>query len=342
MATKKTAPYYDINKGMMVNPDGTAAPVVKAGTPAGYRYDPTSMMMVPGEDVASSVWDDVTLASKARTAGLSEDIRIILALKELDSDLNDAWTAFQEGRIDDMYAAIYKSKFYKDNTQVARNRQAAKERQPGAYATELDAWKINTRKRLTNAGVKVTPEVEAQLEQAYLLGMNEDQVDAVLSKKGLVGTLGGQTGGAVNQLKSYARSMGVDSYYNSAWWNERSKGLFDGTTTPEDIQAEIRTLSASMFPSFADDINAGRSLEASASYITQILSNRTGRQLSTSSPEVQRFMQWTNPKTGKQERPPGWIVDQEGWKLPGADRTPEAVAKADNIGLRVLQDMGLM
>lgn len=283
-----------------------------------------------------------TASTSNRMSTIPEDIRLILALKDIDSDLNDAWLAYSQGRIDDMYAAIYRSKFYTNNTQIARNRQAAKQRQEGAYKQELDAWKISTRKRLTKAGVKVTPGVEAQLETAYLMGMDENQVDALLSGKGLVGGLGGETGGQISTLKSYARNFGVDSYYNQAYWDEKSKGLFDGTTTPEDIQAEIRNLSASMFPSFADDINAGRSLEASASYVTTILSQRLGRPVSLSSPEAKPFLQWTDPQTGKPSKAPGWYIERESWKLPGADRTNEAIAKADNIALRVLQDMGLM
>lgn len=277
-----------------------------------------------------------------RLSSIPEDIRLILALKDSDIDLNEAWIAYTQGRIDDMYAAIYRSKFYTNNTQIARNRQAAKKRQEGAYKQELDAWKISTRKRLTRAGVKVTPAVEAQLETAYLLGMDENQVDSTLSGMGLVGGLGGETGGQVNTLKSYARNFGVDGYYNQAYWDEKSKGLFDGTTTAEDIQAEIRGLSASMYPAFADDINAGRSLEATSSYVTTILSQRLGRPITITSPEAKPYLQWKNPESGKFERAPGWLIDQEAWKLPGADKTPEAIAKADNIALRVLQDMGLM
>lgn len=277
-----------------------------------------------------------------RMASIPEDIRLILALKNLDTDLNDAWVAFTEGRLDDMYAAIYRSKFYTNNTQLARNRQAAKERQKGAYDQELNAWLLSTRKRLTKEGVKLTPAIEAQLETAYLLGMDENQVNDILSSKGLVGPLGGQVGAQVGSLKSYARSFGVDNYYNQAYWDEKNKALFDGTTTPEDIQAEIRTLSASMFPSFADDINAGRSLEASASYVTTILSQRLGRPVSVTSPEAKPFLQWTDPQTGKISKAPGWYIERESWKLPGADQTNEAIAKADNIAVRVLRDMGLM
>lgn len=283
-----------------------------------------------------------TTSNQGKMSTIPEDIRLILALKDIDSDLNDAWIAFSEGRLDDMYAAIYRSKFYTNNTQLARNRQASKQRQEGAYKQELDAWKLSTRKRLVRAGVKVTPAVEAQLETAYLMGMDENQVDAALSGMGLVGALGGETGGAINTLKSYARSMGVDAYYNQAYWDEKSKSLFDGTTTNEDIQAEIRNLSASMFPAFADDINAGRSLEATGSYVTTILTQRLGRPITIASPEAKQFLQWKNPESGKFERAPGWLIDQEAWKLPGADKTPDAIAKADNIALRVLQDMGLM
>lgn len=294
-------------------------------------------------DDAGGTEGGVTTVGKAESLPtISEDIRLILALKGSDTNLNAAWEAYKAGNLDEMYAAIYRSDFYKNNTTLARQRQAAQKTQKGAYDSQLNDWKLKTRKRLTAAGIKVSPQVEAQLETAYLLGMSDDQVDSVLSSKGLLGQIGGQTGGQVNTLKSYARSFGVDEYYNQSYWNEKSKALFDGTTTAEDIQAEIRGLSSSMFPAFADDINAGRSLDSIGSYITTIVSQRLGRPVTTSSPEVKRFLQWKNPESGKFEKPPGWLIDQEAWKLPGADRTPDAIAKADNIALRVLQDWGLI
>ena len=283
-----------------------------------------------------------TNMGNASAAALPEDIRLILTLKNIDPDLNEAWTALLEERFDDMYAAIYRSKFYTNNTRLARQRQAAKQRQEGAYKQELNSWVLQTKKRLTRSGVKVTPAVEAQLETAYLLGMDDNQVDNTLSGLGLVGTLTGETGGEINTLKSYARQFGVDNYYNQAFWDEKGKELFQGTTTPEDIQAQIRTLSSSMYPSFAEDINAGRSLEASASYVTTILGQRLGRPISISSPEAKQFLQWSNPQTGKAEKAPGWYIERESWKLPGADMTNDAIAKADNIAVRVLRDMGLM
>lgn len=286
--------------------------------------------------------DGSTTDKAGSLSTISEDIRLILALKDLDTDLQAAWDAFNAGKLDEMYAAIYRSKFYQNNTRIARQRRASQKTQPGAFASELEDWKIKTKKRLVQSGVKITPGIESMLETAYLNGLSDDQLDAAISKAGLIGAIGGETGGTINTLKSYARQYGVDAYYNNAYWDEKSKNLFDGTTTEQDIQSEIRGLSASMFPAFADDINAGRSMEATASYITTILSNRVGRPINISSPEAKQFLQWKNPKTGQFEKVPGWYVDMESWKMPGADQTPEAIAKADNIALRVLQDMGLM
>lgn len=287
--------------------------------------------------------DTTTTSEKASSlSSISEDIRLILALKDLDKDLNDAWIAYQAGKLDDMYSAIYRSKFYQNNTATARTRQAAKQTQAGAYATQLDDWKIKTRKRLTSAGVKVTPAVEAQLEAAYLLGMSDDQVDSVLASKNLLGQIGGETGGTINTLQAYARSFGVDSMYNKAYWDQATQDLFKGTTTEEDIKANIRNLASSAFPAFSDDLAAGRSLEAQASYITQTLSNVLERQITINSPEAKRFLQYINPDNNKAEKPPQWLVEKEAKKLPGWDYTDNARASIDSLSLKVLRDMGLM
>lgn len=294
------------------------------------------------DDGGGTPGGNTNIPSTGALSTISEDIRLILALKDIDADLNAAWLAFQNDKLDDMYAAIYRSNFYKNNTVTARQRQAAQKTQKGAYDSQLNDWKLKTRKRLTAAGIKVSPQVEAQLETAYLLGMSDDQVDSVLSSKGLLGQIGGQTGGAINTLKSYARSFGVDSLYNDAYWQQSSKDLFDGTTTEDDIKATIRQLASSTYPAFADDLNAGKSLDAQASYITQTLSNLLERPISINSPEAKRFLQYINPQTGKAEKPPQYLVEKEGKKLPGWDFTNNARASVDSLSLRVLRDMGMM
>lgn len=266
---------------------------------------------------------------------ISEDIRLILALKGSDTNLNAAWEAYKVGNLDEMYAAIYRSDFYKNNTALARQRQAAQKTQKGAYDSQLNDWKLKTRKRLTSAGIKVTPQVESQLETAYLLGMSDDQVDSVLSSKGLLGQIGGQTGGAINTLQSYARSFGVDNQLNSAYWDQVGRDLFNGTTTEEDVKANVRNLASTTFPAFQNDLLAGRSLDAQASYITQTLSNVLERPITINSPEAKRFLQ-------QAEKPPQWMVEKEAKKLPGWEYTKNARETVDSLSLRVLKDMGMM
>lgn len=301
-------------------------------------------MRIIGPSLIDGGGGDTTLPTEktGSLSSISDDIRLILALKDIDPDLNAAWEAFKNDKLDDMYAAIYRSSFYKNNTATARQRQAAKQTQAGAYATQLDDWKIKTKKRLTAVGVKVTPQVESQLETAYLLGMSDDQVDSVLSNKGLTGQLGGETGTLINTLQSYARSFGVDNLYNKAFWDQASQDLFKGTTTEDDIKASIRSLSASTYPAFADDLNAGKSLDSQSSYITQTLSSVLERPVTINSPEARRFLQYINPDNNKAEKPPQWLVEKEAKKLPGWDYTDNARASVDSLSLRVLRDMGLM
>lgn len=294
------------------------------------------------DDGGGTPGGNTNIPSTGALSTISEDIRLILALKDIDADLNAAWVAFQNDRLDDMYSAIYRSKFYKDNTATARQRRASQQTQRGAYETQLDDWKLKTKKRLVQTGLKITPGIENMLETAYLTGMSDDQVDAAISKAGLVGQVGGTTGATIDALKSYARSFGVDTLYNNAYWQQSSKDLFDGTTTEDDIKATIRQLASSTYPAFADDLNAGKSLDAQASYITQTLSNLLERPISINSPEAKRFLQYINPQTGKAEKPPQYFVEKEGKKLPGWDYTDNARASVDSLSLRVLRDMGMM
>jgi hypothetical protein len=285
------------------------------------------------------------MALNPADASVAEQIQMILALKATDPTLEKAWQAYLAGKMDEFQTLVLSSDFYRNNNATARTRKAAQTNQPGVYAKDLDAYKISAKKRLVQNGVQWTPGVEKQVELGYQSGMTEDQVDQLIVKSGSMGKLGGSTMSTVSSLQSYANAYGVGNLLNTAYWDSKSTALFAGDTTSDDIMNDIKNLSASAYPAYAEGIKNNVSLSALASNVTSTVANLLELDPDTvdfNNPLVKRIMGYINPATGKQEIMPQWMAEKtvkssEDWLF-----TNNARGTLDSLTTRVFSDMGLM
>ena len=276
--------------------------------------------------------------------GLDEQINMILALKDTDPKLNEAWEAYKAENVAAFRAAILASDFYRNNSALARQRKTAQKAQLGAYTKELDAYKVTAKKRLVDAGITWTPNIEKQIEFAYENGMTEDQVDTLVIKTGDVKSFGGDTLGSINRLKTFAGSYGVDNLLNKAWWDTKSQQLFTGDTTLTDIEQSIKELSASAYPAYADGIMKNIPLSAQASNVTQTIASLLEVDpdtLSFNDPRVAKIVNYVNPTTGKPERMPQWMINKTVKSMSGWPETDNGRQAIDDLSIKVLRDMGL-
>ena len=275
---------------------------------------------------------------------IQEQIQMILALKDTDTNLLAAWNAYLADDIDTFRASVLASNFYKNNTALARQRQTAKINQRGAYDQQLNDYKATTKRRLIAVGVKWTDALEAQTEIAFDKGLSDTSLDEVLISTGAIGQLGGSTLAAVNALKTFANDYGVSNLYNKAYWDSKATGIFAGTTTLEDIQQEIQTLSASAFPAYADGIAKGVSLKAQGSSVLQTVATYLEKDpdtLSFDDPLVKQIMQYVDPVTGKPAMMPQWQAEKTVKSTAGWAETKNARDTIDNLSYKVLKDWGL-
>lgn len=279
------------------------------------------------------------------TAQLQEDITMVLALKDTDPDLQAAWNAYLKNKPDEFRAAILRSKFYQTKNSLARKRAEARVSQPGVWADDLSRYKAKQKNRLVGVGVKWSEALDRQLNQAYDLGIDsDDYLDDILFDAGVIGELGGSTLGTVTTLKAYANSFGISNLLDSNYWNSKSRRLFSQDMTEEDIQKDIRDLSASTFPGYADGINRGVSLAAQASSVIQTFAKfheEDPDTLSFDNPDIRQVVQYIDPKTGLPARMPQWQVEQVVKKSPKWALTNNARDTIDSLSLTVLQNMGL-
>ena len=285
-----------------------------------------------------------------KNAGLSnpaivEQIQMLLALKGIDSKLEEAWQLYLKGDFDGMNAAILQSNFYRNNNSTARTRLQAKASQPGVYTDGLDKYKLATRKSLVTSGLKMDAKLfEGLAVKAYDSGMSEDQLKELIVTSGLVTGYGGKTLGDTADLKSYANSFGVGKYLDDKYWAQKSQDLFLGNTTTEDIEDEVRNLAASAFPGYADQIKAGISVDSLASAYKGAIASvleKDADSVTFEDPRLRAALQYVGPD-GKPAVKPLWQFERELRMTPEWELTNNARTTVDNLAYKVLSDMGLV
>ena len=275
----------------------------------------------------------------------TEQIQMLLALKGIDSKLEEAWQAYLKDDFDGMQAAILASNFYKNNNATARARKQAELAQPGVYADGLEDYKLKTRKSLVKSGLKVDAKLfEGIAKTAYDSGMSDDQLKDFIVNSGLVTGYGGDVLGDTSSLKSYANSFGVIKYLDERYWAQKSQDLFLGNTTTEDIEEEVRNLAASAFPGYTDQIKAGISVDSLASAYKGSMASvleRDSDSITYDDPRLRAALQYVGPD-GKPAVKPLWQFEKELRMTPEWEKTNNARTSVDNLAYKVLNDMGLI
>jgi hypothetical protein len=288
---------------------------------------------------------DARKAAALANPQIVEQIEMLLALKGIDSKLQEAWEKYLAGDFDGMQAAILTSNFYKNNNALARARIQAEKAQNGVYLKDLEDYKLKTRKSLVKSGLKIDFDLfKGIAKTAYDSGMSDDQLKDFIVNSGLVTGYGGDVLGDTSSLKSYANSFGVIKYLDERYWAQKSQDLFLGNTTTEDIEEEVRNLAASAFPGYTDQIKAGISVDSLASaYKGSIASvlERDSDSITYDDPRLRAALQYVGPD-GKPAVKPLWQFEKELRMTPEWEKTNNARTSVDNLTYKVLSDMGLI
>ena len=296
-------------------------------------------------NITGATTADVMRSGALANPQIAESIRMILALKDIDTKLQEAYELWKAGDIDGMMAAILSSNFYKNNNVTARERQQAKINQPGVYTDGLDKYTLATRKNLVTRGIKMDNKLfQGLATTAYDTGMSEDQLIELIVTSGLTTGFGGNIVGQTSALKSYAESFGVNRYLNDNYWNQKSKDLAIGRITEEDIQEEIRNLSASAFPAYAEQIRAGITVGSIASAFKNAMASTLERDpdsITYEDPRLLSALQYIGPD-GKPAIKPLWQFERELRMSPEWELTNNARTTVDNLTYKAFSDMGII
>lgn len=244
-------------------------------------------------------------------------INMIKAMRSLDPKLEEAYQAFIADDIGGFNAAIETSDFFKNNLETARNRKTAQVNQPGAFDQDFQNFSSQVKTALSD--IEWTPEVEAQVKLSFLSGSNIYDTKANILKADSIGkidlgNLGGTSLGDVTTLQAYANQYWVDGLLSSSYWDAKQKALFAGDITVESIQKEIRDLSISYYPAYADQIRANNTMDANGSDAIKGVSNWLEVDENVARTKygslINKLTQYIDPATGKPGVMPGWMKEK--------------------------------
>lgn len=283
-------------------------------------------------------FDESIGAAEALAFGITKD------LIKLFPELASIYDLFLKRKYTDAKLAYYQSDYYKNLTDSAAKRQQNKKLRPGVYAQEYDVWLQEQKKRLVGKGIKLNPSIEGMLEDFYLKGYSDTQVDIGILESGKLGSIGGSTLGSINTLKDTANEYGVSHLLGKSFWDKASEDLFAGKITLEDLEEEMKNMAISAYPGYAKGIEAGKSFALQTSALKQTMANLLEVDVDTIGNDNSLFKQlvtYINPKTNTAEPISLWdaekmIKSDERWM-----QTKNAKETFDTLALKVLRDWGL-
>jgi hypothetical protein len=279
-------------------------------------------------------------ASTAAAYGISE------ALLATYPELKAVYELFKAGDEGAALEALFKTNYYRTSNSTVKTREKQKLEQPQVYAEAVTKYKLAARKRLVDSGIQIdTTTFDTLVEDAYAKGLDDNQLDQAITTSGKITGFGGDVLGDTTVLKTYANSYGVNQLLNDSYWTQKSKDLFAGTVTTNDIQNEIRTLSASAYPAYGDQILAGVSFDSQTSNVKQSMATYLELDPETITNDNKTFRmltQWVNPSTNKPEKMPQWLVEKTIKSTEEWGYTKNALATLDSMSRKVLEELRLV
>ncbi len=281
-----------------------------------------------------------TGSETAASYGISE------ALLAAYPELRAIYELFKANKTGEALEALFKTNYYRNTSSTVKSREKQKLEQPAVYADSVQKYKIAAQKRLVSSGIRIdTGTFDSLVNDAYAKGLDDNQLDQAILTSGKITGFGGNILGDTTSLKTYANSFGVSKLLNDKYWTSKQQGLFAGTITQEDIEQEIRNLSASAFPAYADGIAKNISVASQASNVIQTVATFLELDPDTidfDNPTVRKITQYVDPATQKPAIMPQWMVERTVKSDPAWGLTKNGTKAIDDITYKAFSDMGLI
>jgi hypothetical protein len=242
-------------------------------------------------------------------------------------------------------AEVKNSTWWKKNSATVRQAQVLEKTDPATYQATMEAARVQARQLAVKAGALMSEKnIQNLARNMVYYNWGKEQVLAYVGqyiKFGKDNVLGGMAGQAAREIKREAYTLGVQVSEQSLLNN--AQYLVRGVTTMEKIQASLREQAAGLYPAFADQINAGASVQELAEPYRQVMAQELqlpDTDIDVFSPKIKQALN----RMGSDGKPSPMSL-QEFTDAVRSDpqwrRTTSAADKAVGIGRQVLAQMGL-
>ena len=246
---------------------------------------------------------------------------------------------------DTFQAELRDSKWWKETSETRRQAQLMKNTDPATWSASVQAQILSIRQLAAEIGAAI-PESKIRkiAEQSIELGLDENGLRDTLGQYVTFtekGTLAGQAGMHEYTMKQYAYNNGVQLDKQAI--KNQAQLVVRGLATSQDFESQIREQAKSMFPGYADRLDAGMSMREVASPYIQEMSSALGisdKSIDLMDPLIKSALNGLN-KDGK---PTGLSLTDFQSQLRNDSRwskTDKAQDQVMNEGLSVLKVMGL-
>lgn len=245
-------------------------------------------------------------------------------------------------------AKLRETKWWKTHTESERAYLTLQYTDPAEAKQKMAQAQIRAEQLARQMGLTGAAISPAQLKNyAYLIvakGYDESQLRYLMGSKLSSGVAleGGQAGEVWDEAKAYMYQMGVQ--WSDARLNPWIKNVVRGTSSIQDIKAQIQREAKAAFPQWAKQIDGGQTVfdiaQPYMASMTEILEINPGS-LNLFDPTIKKALNYTNPGTLNKEAKPLWQFENELRSDPRWKKTKNAQDSLMGVAHQVLADFGI-
>jgi hypothetical protein len=253
--------------------------------------------------------------------------------------IDETWTP------EKFQAAIRDTKWWKTNSDSMRQAQITQKTDPATWDAMVDAETVKVQQLAAEIGAAIpSSKFKKIVETALKTNMDEDLLRNVLGQYVNFtkdGTLQGEAGMHEFTMKEYAANMGIK--LDDQTIKNQAQRVVRKVATTQDYESLVREHAKSMYPSYAQQIDAGQTVKDIASPYTQMMAQTLeipDTDITVFDPTIKSALNGLSPD-GK---PTGLSLTDFQQRLrsdPRWTKTSAAQNNVFNVGLSVLKDMGL-
>ncbi len=246
---------------------------------------------------------------------------------------------------DKFQAAIRDTHWWKTNSDSMRQAQLTQKTDPATWDAMVDAETVKVQQLAAEIGAAIpSKKLKHIVETALKTNMDEDLLRNVLGQYVNFtkdGTLHGEAGMHEYTMKEYAANMGIQ--LDDQTIKNQAQRVVRKVATTQDYESLVREHAKSMYPSYAQQIDAGMTVKDIASPYTQMMAQTLeipDTDITVFDPTIKSALNGLSPD-GK---PTGLSLTDFQQRLrsdPRWAKTDAAQNNAFNVGLAVLKNMGL-